>query len=96
MTPHSRSVEIPISPSKAPPEQPMLQDEDKQTTEYTWPESLMDVDVSPVKEPPHTTLILDNQTDGVPMSEQTPAPLAKLGEPIATSSAQVAHNPEVQ
>jgi len=53
------SQEIPIDPAKATDNAAQSQTEEKQTTEYTWPDSLMDIDMTSGSEPEHTTLLPD-------------------------------------
>ena len=58
-SPKPCSQEIPISPVKMVAETTRSQADDKQTTEYTWPDSLMDVEMTSGSEPEHTTLLPD-------------------------------------
>jgi len=51
--------EIPISPTKVANAVVDSRHSDKQTTEYTWPESLLDVEMTSGSEPDHTTLLPD-------------------------------------
>jgi len=53
------SQEIPISPTKAAVATVASPHSDKQTTEYTWPASLLDVEMTSGSEPDHTTLLPD-------------------------------------
>ena len=57
--PRPLSQEIPISPTKVADIAASSQIDEKQTMEYTWPDSLMDVDMTSGSEPEHTTLLPD-------------------------------------
>ena len=75
------SQEIPISPTKAVHITTPSQPEDKQTTEYTWPESLQDVEMTSGDEPNHTTLLPDKHAHKHPKVQQALTSLA-LGRAI--------------
>ena len=70
------SQEIPISPSKAASYAVALQRSDKQNTEYTWPESLMDVEMTSGSEPDHTTLLPDKDVSKHPAVQRALTSLA--------------------
>lgn len=57
--PQPPSQELPISPTKLTVAAVTALSKDKQTTEYTWPDSLLDVDMTSRDEPAHTTLLPD-------------------------------------
>lgn len=81
MTPRPVSQEVPVSPSKAPALPLVTQDEDKQTTEYTWPDVLMDVDLESGDEPAYTTLLPDRHVVNHPEVQQALTSLA-LGRSV--------------
>jgi len=57
--PHPASQELPISPTKLTTTAVETHNASKPTTEYTWPDSLMDMDITSGDEPAHTTLLPD-------------------------------------
>jgi len=70
------SQEIPISPTKAPGAAVASPHSDKQTTEYTWPESLLDVDMTSGSEPDRTTL-LPNKDKKLPDKDMSEHPAVR-------------------
>jgi len=75
------SQEIPISPTKAASAVKASQHSDKQTTEYTWPESLLDVDMTSGSEPECTTLLPDRDLSKHPAVQAALTSLA-LGRTV--------------
>jgi len=75
------SQEIPISPSKAVGIVVASQLDDKQTTEYTWPKSLMDAEMTSGSEPDHTTLLADKDMSKHPAVQKALTSLA-LGRTV--------------
>jgi len=75
------SQEIPISPTKMVNVVVASQHDDKQTTEYTWPASLMDVDMTSGSEPDHTTLLPDRDMSRHPAVQAALTSLA-LGRTV--------------
>ena len=75
------SQEIPISPTKAAKYAVASQHSDKPTTEYTWPASLMDVEMTSGSEPDHTTLLPDKDVSKHPAVRQALTSLA-LGRTV--------------
>jgi len=75
------SQEIPISPSKVASVAIISQHDDKQTTEYTWPESLLDVEMTSGSEPDHTTLLPDKDISKHPAVQKALTSLA-LGRTV--------------
>jgi len=79
--PRPLSQEIPISPAKAVtmPTEAMLtgsQADEKQTTEYTWPDSFMDVEITSGYEPDRTTLLPDREIHEHPKVQRALTSLA--------------------
>jgi len=70
------SQEIPISPTKAVDVTAASQRSDKQTTEYTWPESLLDIEMTSGSEPDRTTLLPDKDISRHPAVQQAMTSLA--------------------
>ena len=68
------SQEIPISPTKAVLVVNPSQPDDKQTTEYTWLDSLLDVNMTSGSEPDHTTLLPDKVTHNHPSGDMHERP----------------------
>jgi len=75
------SQEIPVSPSKVAVVAVASQRSDKHTTEYSWPESLMDVEMTSGSEPDHTTLLPDKDMSKHPAVQRALTSLA-LGRTI--------------
>ena len=75
------SQEVPISPTKAVKIAVPSQQEDKQTTEYTWPDSLLDVEMMSGSELEHTTLLPDKGLDRHPAVQTALTSLA-LGRTV--------------
>jgi len=70
------SQEIPISPAKAAVISVASPPSAKQTTEYTWPASLMDVEMTSGSEPDHTTLLPDKDMSKHPVVQRALTSLA--------------------
>ena len=70
------SQEIPISPTKAFVTAVASQLDDKQSTEYTWPENLMDAEMTSGSEPDHTTLLPDKDMGKHPAVQRALTSLA--------------------
>jgi len=76
------SQEIPISPTKAAEASvPSMHGDDKQTTEYTWPDSLLDIKMTSGSEPDHTTLLPDKDMSKHPAVQKALTSLA-LGRTV--------------
>jgi len=75
------SQEIPIAPPKLTYAAVAARDSDKQTTEYTWPDSLLDVDMTSGDEPAHTTLLPDKDVTKHPVVQRALTSLA-LGRTV--------------
>jgi len=74
--PQQLSQEIPISPTKVVTSPLRAMEEDKQATEYTWPDSLLDVDMTSGDEPAHTTLLPDKHVTSHPEVQRALTSLA--------------------
>jgi len=74
--PQPASQEIPISPVKLTMAAVADLSEDKPTTEYTWPDSLLDVDMTSGDKPAHTTLLPDKNTANHPAIQRALTSLA--------------------
>jgi len=70
------SQEIPISPTKAFVTAVASQLDDKQTTVYTWPKSLMDAEMTSGSEPDHTTLLPNKDVSKHPAVQRALTSLA--------------------
>ena len=79
--PQPLSQEIPISPTKIANVVVPSQPDDKQTTEYTWPDSLLDVEMTSGSEPEHTTLLPDKDMSKHPAVQAALTSLA-LGRTV--------------
>jgi len=80
--PQPLSQEIPISPTKAAVNvASSLCSDDKQATEYTWPDSLLDVEMTSGSEPGHTTLLPDKDMSKHPAVRKALTSLA-LGRTV--------------
>jgi len=80
--PQPLSQEIPISPAKAAETSaPSPHDDDKQTMEYTWPASLLDVEMTSGSEPDRTTLLPDKDMGKHPEVQKALTSLA-LGRTV--------------
>jgi len=75
------SVEILISPAKAVRVITHSQRSDKQTTVYTWPDDLQDVEMTSGSEPEHTTLLPDKNMSRHPAVQKALTSLA-LGRTV--------------
>jgi len=75
------SQEIPVNPSDVAVVAVASPRSDKQTTEYTWPGSLMDVDMTSGSEPDHTTLLPDKDISRHPAVQRALTSLA-LGRTV--------------
>jgi len=74
--PQPLSQEIPISPTKAVVVAAGSQVDDKTTTEYMWPDVLMDVEITSGYEPEHTTLLPDREIHNHPQVQRALTSLA--------------------
>jgi len=79
--PQPASQEIPISPTRLTVAAVTSMHSDKPATEYTWPDSLLDVDMTSGDEPAHTTLLPDKAAASHPAVRRALTSLA-LGRTI--------------
>jgi len=86
--PQNRLQEIPVSPTKAVDAAPSSQVDEKQTTEYTWPDSLMDVEMTSGSEPDRTTLLPDKAVHKHPAVQQALTSLA-LGRTVEQDGSDI-------
>ena len=74
--PKPASQEIPVAPPKLTYAAVAAIGSDKHTTEYTWPDSLLDVDMTSGDEPAHTTLLPNKDIAGNPAVQRAMTSLA--------------------
>jgi len=74
--PASQEVPAPVRPTKLTYAAVVALSEDKQTTEYTWLDSLLDVDMTSGDEPAHTTLLPDKHIANNPAVQRALTSLA--------------------
>jgi len=79
--PKPASQEIPIAPPKLTYAAVMALGSNKHTTEYTWPDSMLDVDMTSGDEPAHTTLLPDKNVVNNPTVQRALTSLA-LGRTV--------------
>jgi len=81
VAPPPTSQEIAISPTRLTTTAVVALSVEKATTEYTWPDSLLDVDMTSGDEPAHTTLLPDKSITTHPAVQQALTSLA-LGRTV--------------
>jgi len=81
VSPKPASQEIPIAPPKLTYAAVVTLNNDKQTTEYMWPDSLLDIDMTSGDEPARTTLLPDRDVARHPAVQRALTSLA-LGRTV--------------
>jgi len=76
MAPQPASQELPVSPAKLAAATTAAHSDKHPTTEYTWPDSLLDVDMTSGDEPAHTTVLPDKNTMNHPAVQRALTSLA--------------------